>query len=243
MRQWLKTLPARIIEAIIVAGALTGLALLLGVLASSIAVWIALLGVVAAGGIAFGIGRVMGGKDDLYPVYAEHIRETLETLQKILAGQIDGVDTDDFIERGILDPARYWLSQAPKEDIRLMVACPEPPENRQFRLVWASGHSLEAREKFQLDIAGSFAGFAYTTEQTQWTNDVDKDNRWTPHPEARPSRAYGSLVSVPIRHGDTVVGVLSVLSTYKNAFNSGDLKYIEILGSLVNVAWGLADTD
>jgi GAF domain-containing protein len=214
MRQWLTSLPGKVVEALIVTGILAALGLLLGILQSSVPVWVSLAGAAAVGTLAFVAGRLLRG-DDLYPVYAEHIRETLETLQRTLAGEIDGVSVDDFIERGILDPARYWLSQGADEDIRLMVVSPDE-SGKQFRLIWASGHSIEAREKFQLDVAGTFGGFAYTSGEMQWTNDVDKDDRWRPHPEARPSRAYGSLVSVPIRHGNDVVGVLNVLSTYKS---------------------------
>jgi hypothetical protein len=39
------------------------------------------------------------------------------------------------------------------------------------------------------------------------------------------------------------MGVLNVLSTRTGAFTSGDLRYVEIIGSLVNVVWGLADTE
>ncbi len=59
-----------------------------------------------------------------------------------------------------------------------------------------------------------------------------------PHPRARPSRSYGSLVSVPIKkaNGESV-GVFNVISTKKRAFSPSELEYIELLGSLVNFAW------
>ena len=69
---------------------------------------------------------------------------------------------------------------------------------------------------------------------------MHSDERWTSHPQARPGREYGSLASVPIRLGDEIVGVLNVLSTYPGAFGPGERAYIEVLGSLVNVAYSLA---
>lgn len=196
----------------------------------------------ALAALGFLWGRIGGRRQQLYPAYAEHIREALETFQKALAGDIPGVGTDEYVENGILAPARHWLRQAPDEDVRLMVLGLREPDRREFRLVWESGHSLEARQKFRLEVGGSFVGHAYESGQTQWTNDVESDPRWRPHPRARPERAYGSLVAVPLRAGNDIIGVLSVLSTVKGAFTPGDLKYVEILGSLINVVWGVVDT-
>lgn len=69
---------------------------------------------------------------------------------------------------------------------------------------------------------------------------MDNDDRWRPHPKARPGRQYGSLVSIPVRRGDEVVGVLNVISTHKNAFTQGDLNYIELLAALINLAHSLS---
>ncbi len=239
MTKWLTSLPARIAEFLL------GTAILAygGVVLGDMPVWSAVILALAAGIIGYTIGTLRSGRQRLYPFYAEHIREALEALQKILAGEIPGVNRDDLIEKGILGPARHWLRKGHGEDVRLMVIAPTGPEKKEFRLIWESGHSLEAREKFTLDVAGSFAGFAYTSGETQWSNDVQNDNRWRPHPKARKSREYGSLVSVPIRQGSEVVGVLSVVSRYKGAFSPGDLKYIEVLGSLINVVGGFADSD
>ena len=78
--------------------------------------------------------------------YEEHLREALETLQRAISGDIPGVSFDDFIERGVLDPARYWLTQAPSEDIRLSVLIAEGPAKRDFVMRFAAGHSLEGQK-------------------------------------------------------------------------------------------------
>lgn len=239
VKDFLKKVGVELAVSLIVLGILAFGSVLLG----DMPVWGALAVAVVVGVVGYVIGTVRSGIKKLYPVYAEHIRDALESLQKVLAGEIAGVNIDEFVERGILGPARYWLRHGPSEDVRLMVVQPNEKDSEQFELLWEAGHSLEAREKFELKIAGSFAGFAYTSGELQWTNDVTNDSRWTPHPKARPSRAYGSLVSVPIRHGNEVVGVLNALSTSKDAFTPGDLKYLEVLASLINVAWGLADED
>ena len=108
----------------------------------------------------------------------------------------------------------------------------------EFEMLLEAGHSLDARQNFSLPVAGSFAGHALQSGVTQWTNDVDKDPRWTRHPHARENRSYGSLVSVPINRADgQPVGVFNVISSGKGAFSPVELGYIELLGSLVNFAW------
>lgn len=244
MRAWLRSVPGRIAEALFGAAVVAVAGWLLGVFDAAVPLWVLAGTVLFLAPSAFAIGRVFGraAPENLELYFAEHIREALETLQKALAGEIPGVTFRGWIERGVLHPARHWLAQRPGEDVRLMIIEPDDAE-KEFRLEHEAGHSVEAREKFRLEIAGSFAGFAYASGNTQWSNDVSSDSRWSPHPHARPGREYGSLVSVPIRVGERTVGVLNVLSTYTGAFGPGERAYIELLGSLVNVAYSLVGSD
>lgn len=181
-------------------------------------------------------GRANAGKARLYAYYAEHLRECLETFQKVLAGAIPGVNVADYIERGVLGPARQWLARRRDEDVRLSIIV---PAGESFKMLFEAGHSLEARENFHLPLEGSFAGRAFVSGKTEWSNDVEKDSRWSRHPQARAHRRYGSLVSTPVRSGAETVGVLNVLSTRTKAFRPADLAYIELLAGLVNVVWSL----
>jgi GAF domain-containing protein len=238
---WLKSLPARIVEAILgaAAAALVGDALGLfdkehrGVL-------IALIGGAMVAVSAYILGLRRGGaEEDLFSYYGEHVREVLEVGQKLVAGSLSDVTVQDFVERGILAPACGWLQRDTVEEIRMTVIAPLEGDSSSFGLIWEHGHSLEARERFRLPVPGSFAGYAFSTGETQYSNKVHGDQRWSEHPKARPSRAYGSLISVPIKVGDHVVGVFNVISTYEDAFTRGDITHVEILGSMINVVWGL----
>jgi GAF domain-containing protein len=239
VKRWLTSLPARIVEGLLV----LAIATYGGFVLSDAPVWTTALAVLVIAPLCYVAGSRRERGDLLDAVHAEHIREVLEVIQKVLAGDLPGIDTDSVVERGILGPARYCFTRGTSEDVRLTVIAPEDSDSGTFHLIWECGHSIEAREKFSLSVAGSFAGFAYTSGETQWTNDVAADKRWTSHPKARKARAYGSLASVPIRQGSDVMGVLNVLSTRTGAFTTGDLRYIEIMGSLINVVWGVANSD
>jgi GAF domain-containing protein len=239
MKRWLTSLPARIAEGLLGA-ALFAYVVQEGVLGEDIKVWIALLALLLCCGGAYFVGAGRVTRKNLYPYYAEHVREALNTLQRVAAGTVAGVTTEEFVERGILAPACYWLTQVGDEGVRMTVIRPKEPDRQEFELVWEFGHSVEARHAFSLDVAGSFAGVAFTRGETQWTNEVAKDPRWAKHPKARPGREYGSLVSVPIRMGDEVVAVFNAISKYNKAFSPADLNYLELLGALIGMIYAVA---
>jgi GAF domain-containing protein len=105
-------------------------------------------------------------------------------------------------------------------------------------MLYESGHSLGRTDNFSLPKT-SLAGHALESGDLQWTNNVDDDSRWKPHPLAREGRRYRSLASMPIVVGGTAVAVLNVVSDHKGAFLTGDLTYIELLGGFIGLAWAL----
>lgn len=213
---------------------------LLSRLDASVPLWI--VPVAFALGLAIGWLRshlVAGSEDDLLGFHAEHVGDAILTLREILDGQLGRVSFEEFVERGILAPARFGLVFSPQEDIRLSVL--ELDENRrEFKMSFESGHSVGRKENFRLPLE-SMAGDAYKTGELQWSNDVERDQRWRRHPSASPKRAYKSLVAMPIEARGNVVAVLNVVSTEKGAFVEGDLTYIELLGTLIGLAWTIRD--
>lgn len=260
MRRWVKSLPEKVADSIVVPAlavvVIAGVGVALGLLDEDVPVWAALVTVVAVAAAALAIGRRAGGDTeeleelvallhlqvDLHQYYADHLYEVLETLQKVITESIPGVTFAEFVERGMLEPARQYLTQAPGEDVRLSVQVPDG-QNQNFVMEFSAGHSLESSRDFRLPIAGSFGGHALSSKAIQWTDDVDADPRWSKHSKVRSGRDYGSLVSVPISVRDQVIGVLNVISTYKQAFSPADRTYIELLGSILSVAWSLVDEE
>lgn len=236
-----------VISTLIVGGIVALLSLMAGVLDASVPLWslivVAIIAVSFTLPIAFSAGRDAEVGESLEPFYVDHVREVLEALQKIVAGDIPGVSAGMFIERGILAPARQWLAvptSKGEEETRLSVLV---PDGESFSMWLEAGHSLEARQKFDLPTTGSFAGHVLSSGEMQWTDDVEADPRWERHPRARPGREYGSLACAPVRVGDQIVAILSVVSTEKHAFFPSELMYIDVLGSIIGVVWSLAISD
>jgi GAF domain-containing protein len=199
-----------------------------------VALWVLFVAAAVAvvGGFRFGKFWRIG--DNLLGYQSDLLGEAILALRDVISGKIN-VSFEEFIERGVLAPARFGLSIKPNEEIRLSVLV---PDGENFRMLFESGHSLGRKENFSLSKA-SIAGHAFESGELQWTNDVESDDRWHPHPKATTSRGYCSLASMPIGVADETVAVLNVVSSVKGAFLKGDLTYVELLGGFLGLAWAL----
>lgn len=225
----------------VVGGALATLAVAVAVWAASrfdvpVPLWLVLI--VGACGLVFGmgLGRLFRYGEDLAGYQADLVADAILGLREVIAGKLN-LPFEEFIERGVLAPARYGISAVRGEEIRLAVLQLDETES-EFRMLYESGHSLGRKSNFSLSRT-TLAGHALESRELQWTNDVDSDARWTPHPKADGKRRYRSLAAMPIIVADRPVAVLNVVSSEKGAFLSGDLTYIELLGGFIGLAWAL----
>jgi hypothetical protein len=144
---------------------------------------------------------------DRYELYTDHIADVLDRLQRVLTGELEGVDIPDYIELGILAPARDVL-QGAYDDIRISVLL---MDGDRWRMVWAAGHSLDGQRKFNPKIADTLAGVVFESGEPQYWPDVEQDDRFKAVPAA--TRPFHSMLSHPIRNGVNTVGVLNVVSS------------------------------
>jgi GAF domain len=210
--------------------------LLLSRIGASIPLWAAFVVAVLAaiGGLIF--GRATQDRSDLPAYQADLLGEAILALRVYATGRL-GVSFDDLIERGILDPARFGMTVVAGEEIRLSIL--ELDDSGEvFKMRYQSGHTLGRKENFSLPRV-SLAGHAFDAKELKWTDDVDADPRWQPHPLAQQRHRYRSLASMPVVVGDESVAVLNVVSTETSAFLGGDLTFIELLGALLALAWDI----
>ncbi|MGH2797294.1 MAG: GAF domain-containing protein [Thermoleophilaceae bacterium] len=167
--------------------------------------------------------------------YTRHVAVVLDNLQRVVAGAL-GVDLREYIERGILEPARDLLTQAPDESVRLSVLVPEAPGADRWRMVWSAGHSLAGREGYNEPIARTLSRYAYETGRPQKWDDVLEERGFEQHPAA--SAPTRSMLSLPVHVGDDIVGVFNVIAAQPYAFDPAEERYIASLGGAINIAVG-----
>jgi GAF domain-containing protein len=155
------------------------------------------------------------------------------------------VRTDDFatvretIRRDILEPIRSYVPSLPGEQIKIVWF--RPNEHGSALVMYEQvGHTPEGQAAMALPIGAGIAGKVFTEGQAIYSADVDKDQRFQ---AVEHGKASGSIVCIPIGRGGGVTGVLSVLSTGKNAFRFPEILYFEALASAIGAIEVLEDDD
>jgi hypothetical protein len=168
--------------------------------------------------------------------YTSHVAEVLDNLQRVIAGDL-GTSMGEYIERGILEPAREYLMTEPSEHVRLSILTPRDDDPTRWQMVLTAGHSLTGREKYREPIVDTLSRFAFETGNPQSWADVTTERAWTPTPQA--TRPFRSMISLPIRNGDDILGVFNVISAEPHSFDPAEERYIASLGGVINVAVGI----
>lgn len=171
---------------------------------------------------------------DIEEQYLQHLAQTLDTLQHVLTDSVDHAAIRDYVNHGILAPAKDMLTRNPDDHIRLSILY---PHGTDFRMRFQAGHNLTSAKKFAVPMRDSISRVAFESGETETWDDVGSDDRYRPHPMAtRPTRA---MVSVPLTQGDQVIGVFNAISDRAGGFNPADRLYVECLGSVIDVAIGI----
>jgi hypothetical protein len=222
---------------------------------STVPVWIAAL----VGGVTLGaglwLGARKGSRSDLlrerisdlegqaeelgsYAAYAEHLRDALADLRKLLAGEMPAFSARDFVEVGLFVPAQRFLTRSQaRGEVRFSVLHQDGSDfvmAGELGLHPALGHSLEGRQQFRMPITESFSMHAFQRGKVFASGRLSDDGRFTPNPKA--ARPYESIVSIPLWKGGEVDGILNVIATEAEAFNAVDRSYLTLLGSVIDVA-------
>jgi membrane protein implicated in regulation of membrane protease activity len=97
--------PRGVIENVIAALVVAGLAWIASRIDASIQLWMAMVAVAIASLVAFWVGRFRRIGEDLASYQADLLGEAILALRNFEGGRVS-VSLEDFVERGILGPAR-----------------------------------------------------------------------------------------------------------------------------------------
>ncbi|HWB22234.1 MAG TPA: GAF domain-containing protein [Gaiellaceae bacterium] len=158
--------------------------------------------------------------------------DVIESIQHALAAD-EYWQVDQLVERGVLGPARGLLVRERNEDVRLSVLVPADEPPTRWRMRWAAGHRPESVRNYTQEIDQTMAGIAFRRGEFVESANVRTDGRFTPHPKE--SRPFDSLVSLPLRIGERIVGALTVVSTRSDAFSESDVAFIKLIGAVLDL--------
>lgn len=87
------------------------------------------------------------------------------------------------------------------------------------------GYSIDGKRELRLEINNSVAGHVYRTGESYISGDITSEgNLFKIHPNS--TKTYFSLMCVPIKCDNMVLGVLSLDGSEKNSFTKDDLDYL-----------------
>jgi hypothetical protein len=165
-----------------------------------------------------------------HAVYGEHIAQMMIHLQQVIAGTMPGVTLEQFLIRGVLQPACDLMRGRARGEVRLAILRPDGDE---LTMPWAAGHNLQGQVNYRVPIDGSLTGLVLKNGVPQRWDDVREEAPFEPQPGA--TGPFQSLVSQPIRSGRGTEAVFNVTSTKAFAFDRAEFVYIMSLGSTIDL--------
>lgn len=165
--------------------------------------------------------------------YSRHLQNSLDALQRVISGDVDA-EIPYYLEQAVLEPARRILSEKPAEKVRLSVLMPADKDSQRWSMRWAAGHSMIGQLKFDEPIGGTLARHAFESGEAQYWEDTERQTEFQQNPLA--SSPMRSLLSIPIREGDDVLGVFDAISSEKEAFDEAEQTFLASLAGVIAVA-------
>jgi GAF domain-containing protein len=165
--------------------------------------------------------------------YSGLLQNSLDDLQRVISGDVD-VDIPSYLEQGVLDPARRILTEKPAENVRLSILLPSTEDPDRWSMPWAAGHSLAGKAKYDQPIADTLARHAFETGKPMNWADTSEQTEFRQNPHA--SAPTCSMVSIPIRVGDEILGVFDVVSSEVDAFDETEQTLLASLAGVIAVA-------
>jgi hypothetical protein len=171
-----------------------------------------------------------------YEEQATHARDAIVQIYLDVLKQIPETHRGTIIEKGVLGPAQRILTVAQGERVRLSIVEENPETPGVFRMAYGAGFMPESQGKFALAMSGSLAGFAIEHRERLYIPDVSNDDRFRPHPMAKPEHAFRTFYAVPLGPNAAPNAVLVADSSRVDAFTVGERAYLNILAAAIDLA-------
>jgi hypothetical protein len=159
--------------------------------------------------------------------YLTHVRDFV--MPMVWRAHDSPGELREHIRRDVLEAIRGVVSTEPGEQLKVVWFRPNP-EHTRLIMYEQVGHTPEGQQAMSLPIGSGAAGRAFARDETIYESDIATSQVFDPIPVGS---ERGSIACVPIKRGTEITGVLSVLSTSKDAFRFPELLYFEALASAI----------
>lgn len=141
------------------------------------------------------------------------------TLLKTKSTEAQSLKTD------IDEELRKLAQMAEVASSSILVPYP-PSHDTRFAFLSISGPEASKLKNTLLDINKGVAGYAFATGQARISNNPQTDTRWNPKVDKQLAFRTENLLCLPLKYGDTTVGVVQFLNK-PNGFSEQDKDKID----------------
>lgn len=182
--------------------------------------------------LLYAIGDQAAMAIDNARLYEEQRRRAiqLETVREVSQRIVSILDLDDLLNQVVtLIRGRFGY-----DHVRIFLVIDAKGTTLEFRAGTGPAAQELLRQKVRLPISeDSFVGWVAATGESILCNDVTTDPRYSLYEPLAETKAE---ISVPLRIGEWVLGVLDVQSERKDAFDESDLFVLQSMADLVAVS-------
>ncbi len=165
---------------------------------------------------------------DHYRLEQERILRQLETSAQVSRQLTAALDLDDLL----LQVVELIKSSFDYYHVHVYLLDPESRTLIMREGTGEAGAAMKARGH-RIDVGRGFVGHVGETGEPSLVGDVSQNPQWLPNPLLPDTRAE---LTVPLKIGDHILGVLDVQSNQVNGLTEADLMLLESLGQQVAVA-------
>ncbi|WP_164670977.1 GAF domain-containing protein [Virgibacillus doumboii] len=183
------------------------------------------------------IGKIQQQFRDLNE-HSEHKTQVLKLINQSswTISQLGKVNPKEFHEKLIAFydfflPGIIGLMTKEKGNIH-RVAIFHKNDNNCLKILWGSGYSPEGKEKLELSLHDSKAGYCFINNKEYCNGDITQDPSYKRNPKS--SREYKSLLCVPISYGGETIGVFNIDGLKSNSFDKDDIDYINYFANSIS---------
>lgn len=142
------------------------------------------------------------------------------------------IELYDAATVGVEETARR-LVEFVQQTIGCSHVCLSLAERGRLEVVAASDPWVEQLDRVQLETGDGPLPTAFSYDSLVWVRDAQSDPRWPAWSESAAEAAVQSVLQVPLRTPDQIIGVLGLYGSDVNAFSADDRQTAEVLARYV----------
>jgi K+-sensing histidine kinase KdpD len=155
--------------------------------------------------------------------------EELESVAETARAVVSSLDSDEILTR-IMEEVTNWLSAEAAAVLLL------DPVQQELEFAAVAGPASASLKGIRLKVGQGVAGWVAQHDQPLLVPDVTRDERFHKDLDERTATITRSILCVPLRVRERLIGVVEVINKRDGRFSNADQRFLEALATFAAVA-------